>query len=66
MKGEFPIPFGGISELVGPLGRGSIAEAVGALMECGHEHNFAVQLDGGYLWTTALGTQCIQRAMSSK
>lgn len=63
----FPPPFGGIGYSTGPLTEAQMAVALGHLREgCGkgHAHNFAVQMDGMLLLTSALGAGCVAEALS--
>lgn len=43
--------------------KGFLGQAVNALFNCGHAHNFKVELDGRNLITTELGVNCVTQAL---
>jgi hypothetical protein len=73
MRGEFPMPFGGIDTVI-PLTPWQFKLALEYLTDprgCGHVHNFAVEMDHSVaqnhaprIWTTKLGAECVQRILA--
>lgn len=60
---EWPFPFNGIH--VGIGGDPALVKwIINVLMTCGHDHNFAVQMDGNIVHVSKSGQQCIGEAIS--
>lgn len=64
----FPMPFGGIDRMSWRMHAHQLTSAVAYLTSgCGqgHGHNFAVDTDGGCVYTTQLGIECLERHRSA-
>lgn len=64
----FPTPFAGIEGYV-EVDDVALHSALSALITCGHQHNFAVELDvdvdKNRIYTSTMGAQCIAKEMAS-
>lgn len=60
---RFPVPFGGITHLYGFDSEVELSFIVDKLIHDGHVHNFAIQVDGLYLWGSELAMECIERIL---
>jgi len=65
VRGEFPMPFGGCQYAV-PLNfqeMEAVLETFANNCYDSHYHNFAVQMDGGLIYTSKLGVKCINKTL---